>query len=291
VYPQELTLHSGTDRGVHFNYYLRARYYDQSNGRFISQDPFGGSDYDPVSLHRYLYAGIDPTNRVDPTGEDPEADTLAASGIGATLSATLNSVVFNAGALASRALIYVAGHAIEIEFYSSAGILGLTAATSFAHSAVGLVIANNEKLVPDHPNSPDVYGDALDRITKANSSNYQGLDDFRDGYATSNKLYANFQGGDFRTDVLDRIRKDATKLDGLKNFKPKTEPQYEGLPTYSVNSPDPNLQVRGKILFGAIPENYANLLEDPQFRAELQAIDQSLENTEVVLAPLRGFRK
>jgi len=24
------------------DYYLRARYYDQGNGRFISQDPFGG---------------------------------------------------------------------------------------------------------------------------------------------------------------------------------------------------------------------------------------------------------
>ena len=137
------------------------------------------------------------------------------------MSATLNAVVFNTGALASRALIYVAGHAIEIEFYTSAGLIALAEIPSFVHSAVGLVIANNEKLVPDHPNNPDVYGDALDTITKANSSNYQGLDDFRDGYATSNKLYANFQGGDFRTDVLDKIRKDATKLDGIKKLQAK----------------------------------------------------------------------
>ena len=49
-------------------YYLRARYYDQNNGRFLSQDPFGGSSDDPISLHRYLYASDDPSNRVDPSG-------------------------------------------------------------------------------------------------------------------------------------------------------------------------------------------------------------------------------
>jgi len=34
----------------------------------LSQDPFGGSDYDPVTLHRYLYASCDPIDRIDPSG-------------------------------------------------------------------------------------------------------------------------------------------------------------------------------------------------------------------------------
>ena len=50
------------------NYYLRARYYDQSNGRFISQDPFKGVDEYPTSLHRYLYANCDPVDNIDPKG-------------------------------------------------------------------------------------------------------------------------------------------------------------------------------------------------------------------------------
>ncbi|MDQ3813272.1 MAG: RHS repeat-associated core domain-containing protein, partial [Armatimonadota bacterium] len=50
-------------------YYLRARYYDQGLGRFISHDPVLGSEQDPISLHRYLYANIDPVNSVDPSGE------------------------------------------------------------------------------------------------------------------------------------------------------------------------------------------------------------------------------
>ena len=51
-------------------YYLRARYYDQSSGRFISQDPFDGNSDDPISLHRYLYANDDPADNSDPSGQE-----------------------------------------------------------------------------------------------------------------------------------------------------------------------------------------------------------------------------
>jgi RHS repeat-associated protein len=49
-------------------YYLRARYYAQSIGRFLTTDPAPGSIFDPVSLHRYLYANADPVNKSDPSG-------------------------------------------------------------------------------------------------------------------------------------------------------------------------------------------------------------------------------
>jgi len=61
------------------DYYLRARYYDQSNGRFISQDPFRGQDQDPVTLHRYLYASGNPANRVDPSGKDDLAEVIVST--------------------------------------------------------------------------------------------------------------------------------------------------------------------------------------------------------------------
>ena len=49
-------------------YYLRARYYDSTTGRFISADSYSGSLSDPVSLHKYLYAAGNPVMNSDPTG-------------------------------------------------------------------------------------------------------------------------------------------------------------------------------------------------------------------------------
>ena len=49
--------------------YLRARYYDQNNGRFNRLDPFGGNNYDPQSLHKYGYAHSNPVMGIDPSGK------------------------------------------------------------------------------------------------------------------------------------------------------------------------------------------------------------------------------
>jgi len=49
-------------------YYLRARYYDPSIGRFLTRDPFGGLVLLPQSLNGYPYVLDNPTNLVDPYG-------------------------------------------------------------------------------------------------------------------------------------------------------------------------------------------------------------------------------
>lgn len=49
--------------------YNRARWMDPSVGRFLSIDPFQGDLRMPRTLHSYLYAGLDPINLADPTGE------------------------------------------------------------------------------------------------------------------------------------------------------------------------------------------------------------------------------
>ncbi len=50
-------------------YFMQARYYSPGVGRFISEDPYGGSPQDPLSLHRYLYCANGPVTRTDPSGE------------------------------------------------------------------------------------------------------------------------------------------------------------------------------------------------------------------------------
>jgi RHS repeat-associated protein len=48
--------------------YLRARWYEATAGRFNRMDPFFGNLHDPLSLHKYNYAHLDPVNGTDPTG-------------------------------------------------------------------------------------------------------------------------------------------------------------------------------------------------------------------------------
>ncbi|MDY7015560.1 MAG: RHS repeat-associated core domain-containing protein, partial [Cyanobacteriota bacterium] len=49
-------------------YYLRARYYDPSAGRFTARDPFEGFMNQPLSLAKYPYVHGNPVNATDPTG-------------------------------------------------------------------------------------------------------------------------------------------------------------------------------------------------------------------------------
>ena len=51
-------------------YYNRARYLNVSTGRFWSVDTDEGKDEQPLSLHKYLYAGGDSVNKSDPSGHD-----------------------------------------------------------------------------------------------------------------------------------------------------------------------------------------------------------------------------
>jgi RHS repeat-associated protein len=48
--------------------FLRARYYDPALGRFLTRDPYPAYATVPGTLHRYIYVGDNPVNRVDPSG-------------------------------------------------------------------------------------------------------------------------------------------------------------------------------------------------------------------------------
>ena len=51
-------------------YYLRARYYAPTLGRFWSSDSFEGRQNEPGSLHKYLYINDNPANGTDLSGHD-----------------------------------------------------------------------------------------------------------------------------------------------------------------------------------------------------------------------------
>jgi len=48
--------------------YIRARYYSAKRGRFLTKDPLTGTDGDPQSLNRYIYALNNPVRLIDISG-------------------------------------------------------------------------------------------------------------------------------------------------------------------------------------------------------------------------------
>lgn len=92
------------DANVGF-YYLRARYMDPSIGRFWSMDSYEGSSYDPATLHKYLYVGADPVNKVDPTGHSSIAEEL--------VTLDVNSILSSMSAIRNIAIAAVAACALN----------------------------------------------------------------------------------------------------------------------------------------------------------------------------------
>jgi len=88
----KLTEHNGTsDNSFLFtgeqldletdDYFLRARYYSPSSARFVSRDSYDGTDFNPITLNHYLYAGSTPTMYIDPSGHFFSMSSFSVGGI------------------------------------------------------------------------------------------------------------------------------------------------------------------------------------------------------------------
>ncbi len=114
-------------------YYLRARYYNAGTGRFLSHDPEMGSGDDPISMHRYLYAGADAVNGVDPTGRETLTGMNVAMGIGQFL---LVNAAFGAGtsvALPEAREMSLGARAASGAWGATAGLFELVGQVAYNH--------------------------------------------------------------------------------------------------------------------------------------------------------------
>ena len=84
--------------------YLRARFYNSSNGRFNRLDPFVGNNNDPQSLHKYAYVHGDPISGVDPTGEFVVAVAIVLGVIALAYFSSPNPSVVHAPSPGDRSL-------------------------------------------------------------------------------------------------------------------------------------------------------------------------------------------
>jgi RHS repeat-associated protein len=86
--------------------YHRARWIDPRAGRFTAMDAFSGQLHAPLSLHKYLYAHADPTDKRDPSGEF--VDTLGGLNVlGILRSAEVSRVVASIAVLTFVAALVV----------------------------------------------------------------------------------------------------------------------------------------------------------------------------------------
>ncbi|MFL5629380.1 MAG: RHS repeat-associated core domain-containing protein [Ktedonobacteraceae bacterium] len=109
-------------------YKFGTRYYDPTLGRWTQQDPVGGSLGDLNSANRYVYAGDDPVNAVDPMGTDTLAICIG-SAVAGILAVLL--VTFVSGGLAAVFLLTL----LDYEYAAYIGCLLAIVATIVTESA------------------------------------------------------------------------------------------------------------------------------------------------------------
>ncbi len=112
-------------------YFNRARWLDVASGRFVSMDPFDGVLGDPISLHRYLYAQLDPANVVDPSGAFGSFNSLVVS-IAVRVTIFTMQHPYLAGAIG-----VIAGLLVPVEFGEAMMASGNPLGTSFGRLSVG----------------------------------------------------------------------------------------------------------------------------------------------------------
>ena len=125
-------------------YYLRARYYNPLTGRFMSRDPENGNEFDPKSLHKYLYVGGDPVNGLDPQGREIVAEY------------SLNINIIKVGAYAGLTAL---GAGIACEFIEDAEAIREAQEAAESNGAVvkrpGGITCGGTHPAPGGPGHPD----------------------------------------------------------------------------------------------------------------------------------------
>ncbi|MCO6455655.1 MAG: hypothetical protein J5I93_10210 [Pirellulaceae bacterium] len=126
--------------------YLRARYYDPETGRFLSKDPAGFPD----GPNQYAYAGSNPVNYVDPSGQVIQIALLGIVGYG----------VFNGGVSAVQSA-WRGDHWTEVLNEAAKGTLQ-GASGAAAAIGVGLLTKNPWATSAAGSTASELTGEAVD---------------------------------------------------------------------------------------------------------------------------------
>ena len=124
-----------------------ARMYAPDLKRFISRDPESGNVYEPVRINRYIFAGNNPVNNIDPNGRSFEKIVCD---VGNALNTITNKVINTAGALLDNAVTRKIAELYEMippEVKGIVGTAGLIAMVAAAGPELAIAMAVSEVLV------------------------------------------------------------------------------------------------------------------------------------------------
>jgi RHS repeat-associated protein len=281
-------------------YYLRARYLNPGTGRFMSMDTFEGTQADPLSLHKYLYAHADAVNGVDPTGHETQASQLGTVGGLSYLATRIASVgsqaFFRVANLVARVLI----NQEKILLYTESTAALLTAGTvvgTYAVEAAADVIEkasaswlNNTRPVPGEWSA---RGFAIEAVAGEHlgeayiGGNVEKIDIFSNKGATiagsikSHALDASLP--DYEGRLLREIGKDANALKGIEDIS------LGGTTRTGQAFLKPPGTIDTKVLLVAIPEDQALVMNSRTFMQRVREIAIQTRSV-IVTAPVRGWK-
>lgn len=170
-------------------YYLRARYYQPEQGRFLSTDLVDGVPYDPPSLHKYLYCKNDSVNRTDPSGlfsltqlvvTTAIIGSLAGASVGYYLKGKTGAIIGGGvGAVVGAYAGYT--YALQIFYYAPAVIAAaqrwLAPTQRFVRGPRGRVLLDTLDKLP-RTNMVELYSNvrgAMDYARTVHASNLRAL--------------------------------------------------------------------------------------------------------------------
>lgn len=101
--------------------FLRARWLDPNYERFMTRDKFEGNLFEPLSRHKYIFAGGDSVNKSDPSGHQYDLCSMMMAGAIAGLVFSIPSVTagstptFEPNVIVEKALYECAPYGVNIQ--------------------------------------------------------------------------------------------------------------------------------------------------------------------------------
>jgi RHS repeat-associated protein len=150
-------------------YYNRARFYDQRAGRFWTMDTYEGQSDDPISLHKYLYAANDPTDKVDPSGNQ----------IGGTMEmGTAMAIMGTLMAMSMLTMIAIQNHVFENVAIATTGIAG-EIYDEFSSAAQALIVQAELAVSTTYMSLADAIEKAKEKVKDTYRRLKKKLEDFK----------------------------------------------------------------------------------------------------------------